>query len=266
MDARLLAIGVLTAAAVAVAASAQEKAPRDTSRDTSKDTKVERKSDVKEGRYSDRDHRADWGKGEEALERALKPGQDKAFYRQELEKQGYKVTAVNYDKPDYVEYEVVKSDQTYEVQIDLDKSGKASKIDVATNMWKADSTKQALKGKPVSKDAKGDRRFSDRDRRADWGKGKETLERSLKTGEEKPFYRKELEKQGYKVTSVNYDKPDYVEYEVVKGDQSYEVQIDLDKDTKKAKKIDVSTNMWQADATERALEANKGASAKATSK
>jgi hypothetical protein len=57
---------------------------------------------------------------------------------------------------------------------------------------------------------------------------------------------------------VNYDKPDYVEYEVVKGDQSYEVQIDLDKNSGRAKKIDVTTNMWQAEATERALEANRG--------
>jgi hypothetical protein len=59
---------------------------------------------------------------------------------------GWKVTSVNYDKPDYVEYEIVKGDDSYEVQIDFDKnSNKATKVDVAMNAWKADSTKQALK-------------------------------------------------------------------------------------------------------------------------
>ena len=56
---------------------------------------------------------------------------------------------MNSDKADYVEWEIVKGDQSYEVQIDLDKSNKASKIDVTTNMWKADPTKKALKGTKV---------------------------------------------------------------------------------------------------------------------
>ena len=47
----------------------------------------------------------------------------------------------------------------------------------------------------------------------------------MKTGEEKDFYRRQLEKMGRRVTSVNYDKPNYVEYEIVKGDSTYEVQI-----------------------------------------
>jgi uncharacterized protein YmfQ (DUF2313 family) len=252
-------LGALTLALPALAQDRpRDPAPGDTKVDrrTDRDRKVEvRKDDAKNGRYSDRDRRADWGKGKEELERTLKLGEDKNFYRKELEKKGYRITAVNYDKPDYAEYEVVKGKHSYEVQVDFDKGGKASKVDVSTNMWKADATKRALEGKKVDKEARGDARFSDRDRRADWGKGKEALEQSLKTGEDKAFYRKELEKMGYKVTSVNYDKPDYAEYEVVKGDQSYEVQIDFDKNTNKAKKIDVTTNMWQAEATERALQA-----------
>ena len=60
---------------------------------------------------------------------------------------GWKITSVNYDKPDYVEYEIVKADQSYEVQIDVDKnSHKGTKVDVTTNAWKTDATKQALKG------------------------------------------------------------------------------------------------------------------------
>jgi uncharacterized protein YmfQ (DUF2313 family) len=82
---------------------------------------------------------------------------------------------------------------------------------------------------------------------------KERLEQALKTGEEKAFYRRELEKAGWKITSVNYDKPDYVEYEVVKNDSTYEVQIDFDKNSHKATKVDVATNAWKAEATENAL-------------
>ena len=79
------------------------------------------------------------------------------------------------------------------------------------------------------------------------------LEQALKTGEEKSFYRRELEKMGWKITSVNHDKPDYVEYEIVKGDDSYEVQIDFDKNSKKASKVDVAMNAWKTDATKQAL-------------
>lgn len=72
-------------------------------------------------------------------------------------------------------------------------------------------------------------RYSDRDRSKNARNEEDKLERALKTGESKDFYRRELEKMGWQITSVNYDKPDYVEYEIVKGDDSYEVQIDLDK-------------------------------------
>jgi hypothetical protein len=46
---------------------------------------------------------------------------------------------------------------------------------------------------------------------------------------------------GWQITSVNYDKPDYVEYEIVKGGNSYEVQIDFEKNSRKATKVDVTT-------------------------
>ncbi len=202
-------------------------------------------------RFSDRDRTADWTKDKEAVEKALKTGEGKDFYRKELEKIGFTITAVNYDKPDYVEWEVVKGDKSYEVQIDM-AAGKATKIDVTPNMWRADATKQAMQGKKVAAAGKGDARFSDRDRKAGWGKGEEALERALKPGEDKDFYRKELEKMGYRITATNYDKADYVEWEVVKGDQSYEVQLDMANG--KATKVDVTTNMWQADATDRALD------------
>ena len=52
------------------------------------------------------------------------------------------------DKADYAEYEVVKGSDSYEVQIDFDKGGKARKVDVAANVWKADATERALKSGP----------------------------------------------------------------------------------------------------------------------
>ncbi len=207
------------------------------------------------GRYSDRDRSADWNKQKQVLQQNLKLGEAKDFYRKELEKAGWLISAVNSDKADYVEWEIVKGEQSYEVQIDFDKGNKASKIDVATNMWKADATKKALKGTKVAAMGRGDARFSDRDRRADYTKGEEQLEQALKIGQDKDVYRRELEKMGWKITSVNSDKPDYAEWEIVKADHSYEVQLDFDKTTRKATKIDVTTNMWQAEATERALDA-----------
>ena len=213
-------------------------------------------------RYSDRDRSVEWNKQKEVLQQSLKLGETKDQYRRDLEKMGWTITAVNYDKPDYAEWEIVKGDQSYEVQIDLDKANKGSKIDVTTNMWQADNTKKAVKGNKVTAMGRGNARFSDRDRRADWTKGKEQLEQSLKTGQDKATYRRELEKMGWNITSVNSDKPEYAEWEIVKGDQTYEVQIDFDKSSHKANKIDVTTNMWKADATEKALESRTRASAR----
>ena len=209
-------------------------------------------------RYSDRDRMRTSRDDEDKLERALKTGESKDFYRKELEKMGWQITSVNYDKPDYVEYEIVKGNDTYEVQIDIDKnSNKATKVDVALNAWQTDATDQALKNKKKvaypSKTTANPERYSDRDRMKSGKDTKEKLEQALKTGESKDFYRRELEKNGWKVTSVNYDKPDYVEYEIVKGDDSYEVQVDLDKNSKKATKIDVTSNAWKTDATKQAL-------------
>jgi hypothetical protein len=164
-----------------------------------------------------------------------------------------------------VEYEIVKGKDSYEVQIDFDKnSQKATKVDVAPNIWKTDATERALKdGKKVDypkATTANPQRYSDRDRAKASKNDEDRLEQALKTGEEKQFYQRELEKMGWKVTSVNHDKPDYVEYEVVKGDDSYEVQIDFDKNSRKATKVDVAPNIWKADATEKALRSAKASS------
>src|SRR5499433_3775697 len=193
--------------------------------------------------YSDRD-RAKSSKDEtDKLEQALKTGEEKAFYRRELEKMGWQITAVNYDKPDYVEYEIVKGPSTYEVQLNFDKnSHKANKVDVTWNIWKADATEKALKGEKMDypkRTTSNPTRYSDRDMMKTSKSEKARLEQALKPGEDKDFYRRELEKMGWQITSVNYDKPDYAEYEIVKGQSSYEVQLDLDKNSHKANKVQV---------------------------
>ena len=211
--------------------------------------------------YSDRDRMKSSGDEKKQLEQSLKTGEEKDFYRRELEKMGWQITAVNYDKPDYLEYEIVKGQSTYEVQVNFDKnSHKANKVDVAWNAVQAEGTEKALKGEKVDfpkKTTANATRYSERDT-ANASKSQKTkLEQALKTGEEKDFYRRELQKMGWQITSTNYDKPEYVEYEVVKGSSTYEIQIDFDKNSHKANKVNVASNLWKADATNAALRQNK---------
>ena len=211
--------------------------------------------------YSDRAHMKQWTSEKEQLENALKAaiGKDRTFARQEVEKHGFRITSVNKDKPDELEYEVVKGTNSYEVQFDFDKSGMANKVDVSTNMWKADSTKQALKSSDYKYEypktvAPGAAAYSDRTRMKAWSGEKEQLEKALMVGQSKAYYPAALTKRGYQVTSVNDNEADYVEYEVIKGDHSYEVQVDFDKGTGKSTKVDVTSNLWENEATDRALD------------
>jgi uncharacterized protein YmfQ (DUF2313 family) len=211
--------------------------------------------------FSDRERMKSSTDEKNQLEQTLKTGEERDFYRRELDKMGWQITAVNYDKPDYLEYEIVKGPSTYEVQVSFDKnSHKANKVDVAWNMWKAESTEKALKGEKVDypkRTTTNPSRYSERDMIKSSKNEKTRLEHALKTGEERAFYRRELEKMGWQITSVNYDKPDYVEYEVVKGSSTYEVQIDLDKNSRKANKVNVAYNLWKAETTNKALKQNQ---------
>lgn len=203
---------------------------------------------------SDRARMKAWSNEKEQLEHELKTGQAKAYYPKALADHGYRITSINTDKADKVEYEVVKGQHSYEVQIDFDKSGKSDKVDVTTNMWRTPATKAALAGKDVpvaTKVEHGNEAYSDRTHMKAWNGEKDRLEKSLALGHDPAYYQQQLKKMGYQVTSVNDRDKDHVEYEVVKGDNSYEVQIDLEGG--KAKKLDVASNVWQSDATERAL-------------
>ena len=190
------------------------------------------------------------------LAEELGTGKDRAYYRQTLENLGYHITSVNKDDPDYLEYEIIKAGDSYEVQVDF-KNGVSTEVDVTTNIWKADATRAALKNKdyryvyptaltPNSKEV------SDRVRGKAWAGEKDAVEKELGIGHDRAYYRAALEKMGYRVTSVNDNEADKLEMEVVKGDTSYEVEVEFDSKTGKSTEVDVSTNMWEAESTERA--------------
>jgi len=199
--------------------------------------------------YSDRAISKDLNAERDVLQKDLAPGQSVDQIKSKLASLGYQITSVNDVDKDYVEYEVVKGQHSYEVQIDLDDAAKAKKIDVAPNLWRAASTKAALRGEKYTA-AKG-KDFSDRVHMKAWTDEKEALEKSLALGHDAGYYKTRLAQLGYKVTSTNDAEKNYVEYEIVKGKNSYEVQIDMD-GKGMAKKIDVTTNVWESDATDKA--------------
>lgn len=201
---------------------------------------------------SDRRWTKDSESQREALEQSLQGLKTIDAVRAKLAATGYAITAVNEAERNHVEYEVVKGQHSYEVKLDLDTATRAVKeADVAMNVWRAESTKQALKGqkvKPVTTADYSDRRYS-----GAWTSEKEALEKALPKGDTPANLMAKLKSMGYAVTSVNDREKDYVEVEIVKGRNSYEVQIDVDGATGKSTKIDVTTNMWQTEATEQAL-------------
>ncbi len=206
-----------------------------------------------------RDHNAAVNDEKDALEQKLQAGNKRADYGRILQSNGYRIAAVNADKNDYLEYEVVKGSRSYEVQLDFEGvTTKASNIDVTTNMWRADATKRMmedsnyrLQGAPVA-DPEG--HYSDRRYMKAWTDEKERLERALPLNLQVADYKSKIEQLGYKFTAVNEREKDYVEYEIAQGDNSYEVQIDLDPKTQRAKEIDVTSNLWEADPTDAATD------------
>ncbi len=205
---------------------------------------------------SDRANMKMAGPDRNALQEALKTGQSVAAIKDKITSMGWKITATNDAEADYMEYEVVKGNASAEVQIDVDKTTKmATKVEVASNLWRADSTKAALKGQTYTMMMGG--AFSDRKHMKAWSGEKDMIAKALTKGQAPDFYRKKLADMGYQVTSTNNRENDYIEYEVVKGRNSYEVQIDMDAKTGRATEVDVTTNMWESDATARALESAK---------
>lgn len=192
----------------------------------------------------------------DALKQALPAGHSASFYEAKLAAMGFRITAINDADDDYIEYEVVKGRNSHEVQIDLDESkGVAKEVDIAANMWRADATKAALRGDTVQRQSSSE--FSDRKYAKAWTDEKQVLEQALVKGQDRAFYDAKLKELGYRVTAMNVVDDDELEYEVVKGRNSYEVHVDLDEDTGKAEDVAVTRNLWHADETEAVLSARK---------
>ena len=146
-----------------------------------------------------------WNQGQAELQKQLAPGTPAADYRKKIEGLGYQITSTNYNNKDYLEYELVKGDMTWEVQIDVaDKTNKATKVDVVSNTWKTDATERAL-GRSVATNSKSmyRNRYSERDRTSVSRLIKE-LE-ALPVDQTKQFYKDTLAKQGYEITRINND-------------------------------------------------------------
>ena len=98
-------------------------------------------------RDSTSDFQRTWQGDKKALENQLGIGHDRAHYRQELERLGFKVTATNKDEPDYLEYEVVSGTDTYEVQVSFDKqTSRSTKVAVTSNLVRDSATKREMSG------------------------------------------------------------------------------------------------------------------------
>lgn len=196
------------------------------------------------------------------LEQLLKSATNRAEYAKILEKNGFHITSINTDKTDALEYEVVHGDRSYEVHIKF-KAGvvPATDIDVTNNFWRAPATKAMLKDNnykvagTMKADPEG--RYSDSRYRKASDTEKDQLEKLRTANMTAAQYMAKIKDRGYKITATNDKEADYLEYEILKGDNSYEVQLDIDSKTKVIKEVDVATNVWDAEGTERAKDAMK---------
>lgn len=221
-----------------------------------------------------------WNQRQAELQKELAPGEPADAYSKKIEKLGYKITSTNYNDPDYLEYELVKGDQTWEVQIDVDDdTHRATKVDVVTNMWKTDATDQALAnnrdraGEATATTSESRRTaalrnnpYSERDRATTEQLVKE-LE-ALPTGHDKQFYKDALQKRGFEISRVDTDETDELDLEAVKDGRSVQMDIDFDKETGKSTEIDASSLWAESESTTQTRESQQrqGSSSRPSSK
>ncbi|MEZ5651749.1 MAG: hypothetical protein R3E87_14525 [Burkholderiaceae bacterium] len=209
--------------------------------------------------WSDRAHMGRYTDAKEQLAEQLRAVNTRDGYRAAIENAGYMITAINEQSDDEIEYEVVKGDTSYEVQLDFnDGTSKASSVDVSSNLWRAAETKRAMneadyRPGAVAYDRSVGDRYRDRTYAQDMGNEKQRLEAVLKPGMSTTDLTNKLQQEGYQVTSINDREPTYLEFEIVKARNSFEVQVDRDPTSGVARTVDVTANVWQSQATERAL-------------
>lgn len=204
-------------------------------------------------RAEERAYRADLERERERLESALSRVTDRTGFAAAIEAEGYRLASVNADKPDYLEFEIVKDQASHEVRIEFDRdSQKVRDLDVDRNIWRAETTERMLAdpdyvaAAPLAPATDGG--SSDRERIDAWEDEKDRLETLLRDRKVDEIVA-ELREAGYEITATNDREPGYVEYEIVKGDNSYEVQVDIDEDSQRAEDVDVTANLWRARST-----------------
>jgi len=212
-------------------------------------------------RAEERAYRADLDEERDRLERELSRVTERAGFAAAIEAQGYRLASVNVDQPDYVEFEIVKDRASHEVRIKFDpESKKVRDLDVDRNMWLSETTERMLEDPAYVPAAPlvpaPDGGSSDRSRIDSWEDEKDRLE-TLLEGRELSAIVSELEQSGYQITSTNDREPNYVEYEIAKGDNTYEVQVEVDAESRRAREVDVTTNLWRARSTREAQREGK---------
>lgn len=230
--------------------NANDNSPRTTTQDDAHDMNTEHS-------WIDRTRMGQYEDQKDALEEQLKGASSVDELRSRLDKAGYMITSINEQSDDEVEYEIVKGNHTFEVQADID-DGVLEDIEVSHNLWRADETKKAMtdpdyRAGNVKYDKDNRGKYSDSQYAESWNKEKEALEALLPTGKIFDDYQKTLKDKGYRITSMNEVDSGKIEFEVVKGEHSFEVQLDRDKNTKKITDVDVSRNIWASEETEKAL-------------
>ncbi|WP_319783730.1 hypothetical protein [Oceanisphaera sp. IT1-181] len=215
-------------------------------------------TDPKEHVWQDRMGLENYDLQRVALEKDLIGSETVEQLRSRLQKAGYRLTAINQESDSGVEYEVVKGDHTFEVKSEVS-DGKLKDLEVTNNIWRADSTKRALKdadydASDVTFDKEHPGRYSDAQFADTWAQEKEALAAAMPVGKKFDDYKKILEDRGYQITSINDVDDDDVEFEIVKGDHSFEVNLERDDDTQVVNEVEVSNNIWHSEETEKALD------------
>jgi uncharacterized protein YmfQ (DUF2313 family) len=207
-----------------------------------------------------------WNQGQAELQKNLPPGMSADAYEKKLKDLGYQVTSTNYNNDDYLEYEIVKGDQTWEVQINVNKdTHKATSVDIASNTWKTDATKAALAhSTPATHDtasashrqaALRNNQYSDRDRAST-----DQLVRELEAmpvGKDKQFYKDSLSQKGYDIARIDTDDTDELKLEAVKGGNSVKMDVDFDKQTGRSTSIDASSLWAESESTSQTRKAQE---------
>lgn len=208
--------------------------------------------------WSDRRHIDELSAERKKLQASLPSAETVDSLDELIADSGYKVTAIIEQSADAVEYEVVKGIHSFEVSAALNDAGEVRDIVVGNNIWRADETERAMNDEGYEAVAtvlepEIASRVRDSDRMADWNEEHQILRGMLPAGEPIDSYMRRMGMLGYRVTAVNDSAPDHIEWEVVRGNDSFEVQLHKTPDTDQVNEVDVTMNIWPSKETKQAL-------------